>query len=176
MATQQSQCFCQACNRHTLHTRHTVETNHLAHAVITLFLCGCWFPIWLLIDVSHSSQNAQLPWRCNVCGQAFGQLTPAQLAIRQQARAQLATSAAEGIGDLLWRMLGAIELGLIDLWKLLVAAGRRAVPLAISIPGRIDRGLATIAGDGNAIVHWFLRCMVVAVMSGGAIVAIALCI
>ncbi len=169
MATEQSQCFCQICNRHTLHTRNTVETNHLAHALVTLFLCGCWFPVWLIVDVSNSTQNARIPWRCNVCGQAFGQLTPAQLAARQVVRAQLVATAAEGAGDLLWRTLAAIELGLIKIWQLFLASAKRAVPLAASMPGRIDRGLAVVAGDGNVIVHWFLRCLTAAVFFAAAI-------
>jgi len=34
------------------------EPNHLAHAVITVFLCGLWLPVWLIAMAANSKQRA----------------------------------------------------------------------------------------------------------------------
>lgn len=59
---QQTTQFCQQCQRQTLHARNS--PNHLIHALCTLFLCGFWAPIWILVSLSSSSQ----PFRCQSCG------------------------------------------------------------------------------------------------------------
>lgn len=38
--------------------------NNLAHALITLFLCGLWIPVWIIITISNNGQ----PYRCTQCG------------------------------------------------------------------------------------------------------------
>ena len=30
-----------------------VETNHALHAVITLFLCGLWAPVWIIVALCN---------------------------------------------------------------------------------------------------------------------------
>ncbi len=60
MAQDQTSKFCRRCNKHTLHAR--PGTNHLAHALVTLFLCGFWLPVWILASIRIGG------WRCQTCG------------------------------------------------------------------------------------------------------------
>ncbi|MGD0253234.1 MAG: hypothetical protein ABSC01_11115 [Verrucomicrobiota bacterium] len=59
-----TQRFCPVCNQLRLFTKPNV--NHLAHAIISLFLCCTWVPVWIIICLV----NAGKPWRCSVCGNA----------------------------------------------------------------------------------------------------------
>lgn len=52
--------FCEHCKSKVLTTRNA--TNHLAHAVISVFLLGLWVPVWLLTYLSEESP------RCTACG------------------------------------------------------------------------------------------------------------
>jgi hypothetical protein len=58
----QTQHHCPTCNAPRLFTKD--GTNHLVHALVTLFLCGMWIPIWVLATIS----NNLTPGRCAVCG------------------------------------------------------------------------------------------------------------
>lgn len=59
MPTQQSSFWCPQCEGQVLGTRQ--GCNHLLHAIITLFLCGLWIPIWILAAIPE-------PYRCQTCG------------------------------------------------------------------------------------------------------------
>lgn len=58
----QKQVFCPTCN--TLRLFEKEGTSHLVHAIVSLFLCGLWIPIWILAALANSSQ----PARCTQCG------------------------------------------------------------------------------------------------------------
>jgi len=60
MPTEQEQLYCASCNRNTLHQRRTA--NHLAHGIVTLFLCGLWIPVWFIAAMSKGN------YRCQTCG------------------------------------------------------------------------------------------------------------
>src|SRR5262245_6819124 len=64
----QIQAWCALCNRYTLHIQEVEEINHVGHALLTLFFCGCWWPIWLLATVFRRTY----PYQCSVCGQVEG--------------------------------------------------------------------------------------------------------
>lgn len=53
--------YCHHCQRNVLVRRQT--PNHLIHALVSLFLCGAWIPIWLLITLFSRE-----PFRCTACG------------------------------------------------------------------------------------------------------------
>jgi hypothetical protein len=38
--------------------------SHLGHALVSLFLCGLWIPVWILAAASNASE----PYRCSQCG------------------------------------------------------------------------------------------------------------
>lgn len=63
---EQSQKQCAHCQQYTLHGR--PGTNHLVHALMTLFLCGMWLPIWFLSCCKIGG------WRCQACGYKSGTL------------------------------------------------------------------------------------------------------
>lgn len=75
MATMlQVQRPCPTCNAPRLFEKPGI--NNLAHALVTLFLCGLWFPVWLIA----SALNTLSPYRCSMCGHAYGGgLIPAML-------------------------------------------------------------------------------------------------
>lgn len=61
MPTQQTSILCQNCHQLRLHTRNV--PNHLVHALVSLFLCGLWLPIWIIVAIVSTE-----PFRCNMCG------------------------------------------------------------------------------------------------------------
>jgi hypothetical protein len=62
MAEVQSQKFCRTCGKLTLHTR--PGTNNLLHALVSLFLCGAWIPVWIIVGIVNVSRSP----RCAQCG------------------------------------------------------------------------------------------------------------
>lgn len=62
--TLQIQRNCPSCNQPRLFTKPGVS--HLLHAILTLFLCGFWFPIWVLAGLVNAAQA----YRCSQCGTA----------------------------------------------------------------------------------------------------------
>jgi len=64
MALKQTQAFCSACRQNRLFQKQGI--NNLLHAITTLFLCGLWIPVWIIVAVSNSST----PYRCTSCGRA----------------------------------------------------------------------------------------------------------
>jgi len=63
---------CPQCRQSRLFVRTINEANHLAHGLVTLFLCGLWFPIWLMAILSQSVSD----WRCTQCGFAYERFPP----------------------------------------------------------------------------------------------------
>ena len=56
--------ICPRCQKHMMFIR-TVETpNHLVHALVTLFLCGLWIPVWIFAAMAAKTSE----WRCTQCG------------------------------------------------------------------------------------------------------------
>lgn len=60
MPLQHAQGYCPHCQRPALIQRDA--PNHLVHALVSLFLCGLWIPVWLLVFMNSS------PWLCSQCG------------------------------------------------------------------------------------------------------------
>jgi hypothetical protein len=60
MGMDQSSGFCKGCNRTALLAR--PGTNHVMHAILSVFSLGLWIPIWLLSCIKFGG------WRCQVCG------------------------------------------------------------------------------------------------------------
>lgn len=58
------QGFCEHCRSPVLTTQNA--PNHLAHFLITIFLIGCWLPVWIFIALTAESP------RCTRCGQSMG--------------------------------------------------------------------------------------------------------
>lgn len=52
--------FCPLCNRQVLVGAKT--PNHVLHAIITLFSCALWAPVWIFLSLVAKD------WRCQVCG------------------------------------------------------------------------------------------------------------
>ncbi len=53
---------CNHCQRRTPHESTT--TNHVLHLLATVFLCGMWLPVWLLMAASNDCDGAV----CTRCG------------------------------------------------------------------------------------------------------------
>lgn len=60
MPSEMGSVYCQRCQRQTAATRKT--PNHILHLLISLFMCGVWLPVWLLIATTSGH------YRCNTCG------------------------------------------------------------------------------------------------------------
>jgi len=58
----QEQIFCPTCNQQRLFCKD--GTNHLVHAIVSLFLCGLWIPVWIIAAMLNSGK----PYRCQQCG------------------------------------------------------------------------------------------------------------
>ena len=57
--------YCDYCRRYRKAER--PACNHLAHALVSLFLCGLWIPVWLLAYAMQTSK----PFRCTHCGEVM---------------------------------------------------------------------------------------------------------
>src|SRR5215213_8655634 len=62
MAIEQASFQCPQCQQQRLFTRQ--GTNHVIHLLVTLFLCGLWIPIWILIAIDAGNK----PFFCSQCG------------------------------------------------------------------------------------------------------------
>jgi hypothetical protein len=56
--------YCPYCRKMSMFVRTVDVPNHLVHAIVTLFLCGLWLPVWIICAIAAGEQ----PWRCTVCG------------------------------------------------------------------------------------------------------------
>lgn len=66
MSMQQTQGFCAQCQKVSLFGRSGV--NHLTHAIVSLFLCGFWIPIWIICSIFWRQK-----YRCQSCGSVLGE-------------------------------------------------------------------------------------------------------
>ena len=71
MAIQHWQANCPTCERATLHIRNTYDVPHVAHLLVSIFLCGLWLPIWIIHTLVDSLAPGE-PWRCQNCGTPRG--------------------------------------------------------------------------------------------------------
>jgi len=55
----QSNRRCGTCKAATLHGK--PSTNHLVHALVSLFVCGLWIPVWIMAASTGD-------WKCQTCG------------------------------------------------------------------------------------------------------------
>jgi hypothetical protein len=60
MAIVKTQRKCKPCGMRVMAERS--GTNHILHLLITVLMCGCWLPIWLLASFKIGG------WRCCRCG------------------------------------------------------------------------------------------------------------
>lgn len=61
MPSEEESAYCKECRQNVLCRRQV--PNHLVHALVTLFLCGTWLPVWFLVAVFGKGK-----WRCAYCG------------------------------------------------------------------------------------------------------------
>ena len=53
--------FCPRCQQMKLYTQQTMS--HTPHILATVFLCGLWLPVWILMAAADNQA-----WRCSFCG------------------------------------------------------------------------------------------------------------
>lgn len=58
----ESQAYCDYCKCRVVTKRRA--PNHTLHAILSLFLCGFWLPVWGAITLLLANG----PWRCKTCG------------------------------------------------------------------------------------------------------------
>jgi hypothetical protein len=61
MAVKQTGRYCPMCERNVMATGTT--PNHLLHFFLSLFTCGLWLPVWILVAVGTIGG-----YRCTKCG------------------------------------------------------------------------------------------------------------
>lgn len=61
----QASYFCPQCRQQRLFQQNTM--NHTPHLLASIFLCGIWLPIWILMALLDNP-----PWRCQFCGHTDG--------------------------------------------------------------------------------------------------------
>lgn len=60
------QRICPRCRTHVLAVRQT--PNHAIHAVVSLFTCGFWLIVWIILAIVSASST----YRCSQCGTPVG--------------------------------------------------------------------------------------------------------
>lgn len=69
--------YCPNCKANRAHQKNACA--HLVHALVTLFLCGLWIPVWIIAAIAAEMRS----YRCTQCGAAAkkgGSLTTFALA------------------------------------------------------------------------------------------------
>jgi predicted RNA-binding Zn-ribbon protein involved in translation (DUF1610 family) len=116
MALQHAQFNCHNCGKATMHVRSEADVNHVLHLLVSLFLCGLWPPVWLLITLLHSLSVGEV-WRCQTCGSVprfFSRSASAPIAMlavkpaRPSTRAKVKGDACPQCGR---AMIAGVELG-----------------------------------------------------------------
>ena len=69
MGFTESSRYCPNCKRKVLVRQET--PNHTVHVLLTLFSCGLWGFVWLLITLMALGN----PWRCTICGSSTASAT-----------------------------------------------------------------------------------------------------
>lgn len=71
MARQQKSKWCKTCKAYRLHViDERQKTNMVTHVSLTIFTCGLWFPILVLLIASDSWAAMFAKFRCQSCGKA----------------------------------------------------------------------------------------------------------
>jgi len=93
MAHEQKQALCYRCLRDTLHTRQTLDIPQATYViavivlsvfVLTLPLALIVLLVWAVHGIDRDIRNRRIPFRCQHCGQAEGELTPRQQVAYEQ--------------------------------------------------------------------------------------------
>lgn len=83
MSVQQRSYFCQNCQQQRLFTRHGM--NHTPHILASIFLCGMWLPIWILMAIFYDAG-----FYCAHCGYSDSPRHLANSNLHQQRQEQMA--------------------------------------------------------------------------------------
>src|SRR5688572_14673697 len=74
---------CPRCKQHRMFVRTVTEVNHVLHALLTIFLCCAWLPVWIALSCYEGATD----WRCTHCGFGFTPPQPVKLAARVRPKA-----------------------------------------------------------------------------------------
>ena len=58
----QIQGFCPTCNQRRMYAKPGI--NHVVHALVSVFTCGLWLLVWIIVIIANSSKS----YRCQSCG------------------------------------------------------------------------------------------------------------
>lgn len=62
MSVEQVRGYCPECERARRGERPAF--NHVLHLLATVFLCGCWAPVWVMMALTYNE-----PYLCHECGE-----------------------------------------------------------------------------------------------------------
>lgn len=82
MSVQQRSYFCSNCQQRRLFTRQGM--NHTPHILASVFLCGMWLPIWMLLWIFYDAG-----FHCSFCGYSDAPRHLANPHLRQQRQEQM---------------------------------------------------------------------------------------
>jgi hypothetical protein len=156
---------------------------------LALLWLGIWF-VHVLANALHNLINADAAYRCGRCGQRKGTLTPEQRAAKQGQKEEWQQKREDSRAERLEherqrRIDHAVAQRAEKLQRVrereaqrphleeirrATARRQREVLAAIweaccGLPGCIDDGLKTLAGEGNAVIHGFLRFVTVSLLA-----------
>lgn len=178
----QTQADCNRCGEPTLHTQVLYEVPNGVYLIIlivlgalgmclfwpVLGLAVLWLGVWFLHAFVHgvsSLAGGSSPYRCSRCGQARGQRTPEHE--RQQRIDHAIAQRANKLQQIRER-----EAQRPHLEEIRRARARRQRELldavweaCCGLPGRIDDGLKTLAGEENSLIHGFLRFVTISLLA-----------
>jgi hypothetical protein len=69
---EQTQGYCPNCRVYVLATREGM--NHVLHLLLSVFLCGLWLPMWVLLTIVD---GATATYQCGRCGSVTSSSGPA---------------------------------------------------------------------------------------------------
>ncbi|HUQ72559.1 MAG TPA: hypothetical protein VM165_23730 [Planctomycetaceae bacterium] len=137
--------------------------NHVLHLLATVFLCGFWLPIWILMALTAPTRYL----RCLSCGQIPGTATPEDMKKAAERREKLAAQVRQASGERAERRRQAVDEATTAATEAAAVAAKATAQgagavLNVALVGaketfrQIDRVTLAAAG-GDVFMAWFFR-------------------
>lgn len=150
MAYEQTEAFCNRCQRNTLHSRTTIDVPHVFHLLMVVLFCGLWLPMWLL-HILVNGRLAQAPFLCDRCGEETGTWTGKRVASAERQEDNQEQQQQLRREEQAKRRAQA-----------LVKLNARLTRAAATIPTEINAALRGIAGEENKLLFRSLQVLIFA--------------
>ena len=157
--------YCTCCGKNTLHEMDPPQVNHILHLIVSLFCCGCWLPVWLLLAITEPTRW----YRCTVCGQIMGKPSPQELQMSEQERQRVIAANRRDAEARAAKRSEAIGAAADGAKRGIASVATAALGAAKTAVSQVDSVVLRLSGD-DPFMAWFFRAglFLLMVIVGGA--------